>query len=172
MEYLWVQPWKTVQEILIPHERENTKNKTEGERSNGSHNNAGNFPFIPCVKDPQRRESGPWHFYIAIVQTDEATLVHPCVTRGCAQHGWIWTWKTKLHLRRLSLIMRKFTSTYLISIWLTTSWIIHEGEDDAAAYDPSWPGGAGADGLLHIGTLSVNSRLNPPWGNLKTTGGV
>ncbi len=59
--------------------------------------------------------------------------------------------------------MRKFTSTYPISIWPTTSRIIHEGKNDAATYDHSRPGHAGADGLLHIGTLSVNSRLYPPW---------
>ncbi len=60
----------------------------------------------------------------------------------CVLHGallrTIWTGKTML----------PFTSTYPISIWPTTSWIIHE---------------VGADGWLHIGTLSVNSRLYPPW---------
>ena len=35
----------------------------------------------------------------------------------CTQYGWIWTGKMKLPSRRLFLIMRKFTSTYPISIF-------------------------------------------------------
>ena len=56
--------------------------------------------------------------------------------------------------------MRKFTSTYPISRWQTMHLMNYSvGENVSAAYNHSRPG---AEGRLHIGTLSVNSRPYPP----------
>ncbi len=99
-------------------------------------------------------QAGPWHFYIATVQTDEATFVRRCVTQGFTAHNMAEFERGKRSFPREGYCQLCVSSQVLIiSQYLNR-------ENDAAAYDHSWPG---VDGWLHIGTLSANSILYPPW---------
>ncbi len=73
---LWKKPFHIVTTWLLCFESERKSKKTWLDKFTLYKFN-GVFPIL----------SGPWHFYIATVQTGEATLVRSCVTGGFVAHN-------------------------------------------------------------------------------------